>query len=362
MTQRAPNIKCYKSLKEFLCKPIEWFQKDDSENFKIHLIMYLFIFLITGIILNTYYTFPHFELYFCIFIGIAVIVWKSIEYFSTSIREIVTNLRVIDDTSVAYDYYDKYICRNSLYIILPCIILIVFGGGGISMSDAIVCDLLLFWVMSLFTLVVYISIIGYVEFFLLAIFIYKLSVKECQFTNLPHSLEECVPADIEWIQKITKLAHWYQAVFFLVGSLYIIAFGAFCQLPEFNANRNSLAFYILWGVIFIAIVLAFPVITFLEHNWIKKIVKKVKNTYILDIHKEADRIMRSSQTGKMSKLQIQLWEEIYAFKIIESRDYPIVSTFNKAYGICFSIFNFFASTYSVIGGVPTVLSALQQIL
>ena len=95
-----------------------------------------------------------------------------------------------------------------------------------------------------------------------------------------------IPAELDWLKKVAQLSHYYRTTFFTLGSLYIAAFSIFCFYPAFNVSLNHPFFYILWIIIFGAIVVTFPLVSYLEYTWIKQIVKRVKDSYIFDLVEE----------------------------------------------------------------------------
>lgn len=344
-----------------LYMPNKWFE-DRSKSLKRTVAILITIFAGIGFWLHQYYVFPFFLSFVIVFACIGLIVCKSIHFYSMYMAKITSSLATQNIARPANSFYYKFVYKNIAYMLFPFMIVIIFGYGGCLMFEAISFDPLFMWVMTLFSLVVYISIVGYVQYILLAVYIYKLAKSKYEFSALQHSLNECIPADIEWIQNITKLSHVYRTVFFTIGGLYIIAFSAFCYIPDFKANCDLQIYHILWGIIFIAIVLTFPVISVLEYLWIKKIVEKIKNKYLFDIQKETKQNVNNFNKDKISKLQIFLLENIYALRIMESRNYPIVSIWNVGYSVCLTIFNFMATILTIVHELPTVLDGLRQML
>lgn len=346
---------------DILYMPNKWFYNETylpNENF----IIYVLIFFSVGFGLYQYFVFPYLISYVCFFCCIGLTALISISRYIYYMQKVVSSIAAQKTAQPANSFYYKHIYKNPSYMLFSFATILIFGCGGSILFEAASFDPLYVWVMILFTVVVYVSIIGYLQYIFLAVYIYKLASSKYEFSGLQHSLNECIPADIEWIQNITKLCHIYRTAFFTIGSLYIIAFGAFCYIPDFKVNCESLIFNILWGIIFIAIVLAFPIISFLEYLWIKKIVEKIKSTYIYDIQEETSRKSTISTNNDALKIQLFFLENIYALRIKESRDYPIVSAWNVMYSICLSIFNFIVVILTMVESIPTVLNALHQLL
>lgn len=346
-----------KAIIKALFTPAQWFDQEYLNKSVIFVISFICI----GVILGRYLYFPHFIIYLCIFTTIGIIARSAIHYYVKHFSDITTSLIKQDAAHSANAFYYKYVYSNSIYMVLPCLVVIIFGCGGCYMFDALSFNLLFVWVMILFTFVVYISIVGYIQYIFLALYIYRLASSKHGFGELSHSIHECIPAEIKWIQNLTKISHIYRNAFFSIGSMYIIAFGAFCYSPKFNANRDSLAFYVLWGIIAIAIVLVFPIVSVLENIWIKKIVEKIKNAYISHIKAELNILKKNSKKKKTYESYLFILENIYALRIKESRSYPINSIWSTGYSVALSLFNFLATIITVTDGIfPTFLDALRQ--
>lgn len=323
--------------------------------------IFILVFSVAGFILQYYYSFPYLFQYVCIFYGIGIILIRTIHKFSLYMPEIISQISHQKAAQSANSFYYVYVRKNPLYIVCPSVTVFIFGYGGCTMFGALSINMLFIWIMILFSIIVFISIYGYIQYIFLAIYIHKVATSNYELIGLKHSLQECVPADIDWIQKLTKICHIYRTAFFSIGSLYIIAFSAFCYLPGFNANCNSLAYFVLWAIIFVAIVLFFPIVSFFEYIWIKKIVEKIKNAYILDIKKESSQLEKSSAVSPPSKIQLLFFENMYAFKIMESRAYPITSFWAMGYSVALAVFNFLSAMITVIQGAPIILTVLRQI-
>lgn len=300
--------------------------------------------------------FIYFYIFLYIFSIIGIIAWSAIYYLTKNFSNITASIVNQNAAKSANAFYYKYTFSNPIYVVSPCLVVIIFGYGGCSMFGALSVNPLFVWIMALFSSVVYISIVGYLQYIFLAIYIFKLASSKHEFSKLPHSIHECIPADSEWIQNLTKISHIYRNAFFTIGSLYIIAFAAFCYLPDFKANRQSLFYSVLWGIIIIAIVLMFPIVSILEYIWIKRIVEKVKKTYISDLKAEVELLKKQ----KVSMKYEVFLENIYAFKIKESRNYPITSIWSVGYSVVLSLFNLLTAIVTVSEDVSKILGVLRQ--
>lgn len=339
----------YRKAKKYIgtfSRPSDWIHISHSK-----LLFSFWGFVISGVFLNVEWRFPHFPV-FCIcflFIG-SLAVW-SVTYFSQKMKHITAIVSNQPAAKRANFFYFRHCVNSSLYIFGPLTIIFIFGMGCWSMFGAIRLTPTLIWMVVLFVVVVYISIIGYLQYIVLAIYIYNLAHGSGDYRNLPKSAVECIPAQLEWIQALTRLSHIYRSAFFSLGSAYIIGYGAFCWLPEMQANTSSPAFYILWGIIFIVIVMLFPVISVLEYHWIKMIIEQLKVCYIMDLVKEKN-IKEKNETMRLSPAVQRLVQTLCATQILNSKDYPFKSVWENGYAALLSVFNFAAAITTIIQCLP----------
>lgn len=155
-----------------------------------------------------------------------------------------------------------------------------------------------------------------------------------------------IPPVINWYKKLEKLFIIYQGAFFILGLLYIIAFGKFCFSPEYGVYMNNIIFYILWIIIFIAIVLTFPLIVHLEKRWIKKIKENIIEYYFWESKKEL-------LFFEKSKGFSELFADAIRRNIIEG----IIE--KKEFGIQSIIFGIFSKTMSVINFAVSIITIIQ---
>lgn len=302
---------------------------------------------------NSYYIFPHFYLFASLFIAIGTIIYLCLNYFSKQLPKLVNALAIQPGARSANVFYYAWVKNTPMYIISPMAIVLIFGVGGCRMFGALKINPTLYWILCLFVVVVYISIVGYIQYIFLFLYVLKLANSKDTYTNIQHDLEEYIPAELEWLQDLTKLCHIYRSAFFTLGSLYILAFGLFCFLPEMEADINNPWFFILWGIISIAIVVMFPFTSVIEQKKIKSIVLKLKKTYVQDLKKEIN--LKSLNETSLEISQRRFFETMYTAQVMNSKDYPIYSFGNSFYNISLSIFNMAASIITIIQGLSTFL-------
>lgn len=336
---------------QLLCCPVQWVNiiiKHRNSAIAI-LIMYMMM----GVFFNSHYTFPHFYLFTSLFMAIGTIVFLCLYYFSKQIPKLVNVLAIQPGARSANVFYYKWVKKTSLYIVVPVAIVLIFGIGGCKMFGALKITPTLYWILCLFSIVVYISIVGYLQYVFLFLYVIKLANSKDIYTNIQHDLAEYIPAELEWLQDLTKLCHIYRSAFFTLGSIYILAFGLFCFLPKMATNINTPWFFILWGIISIAIVIVFPITTLIEQKKTKSIILRLKKTYVKDLVNELN--LKSMNETSLETSQRRFFETMYTAQIMNSKDYPIQSLGNSIYNISLAILNIATSLITVIQGLSTFL-------
>lgn len=333
----------------------------DDKNNRKNLILASILFTAIGLLLNFQWKFPYFPIFSLCFLFIGGLGLWAVSYFCKKIDHIIATLANQPAATKANLFYFRHCNNSTLYIIGPLMIILIFGAGCCSMFGAIQLTPTFIWMISLFISVVYVSIIGYIQYIVLAIYIWNLVHGSGDYRNLPKSAVECVPAQLEWIQMLTKLSHTYRSAFFTLGSAYIMGYSAFCWLPEMQANTSSLTFFTLWGIIFLAIVLLFPIVSVLEYRWIKTLIEQLKICYIKDLAAEND---IKAKNGMMSSPFMMQWlvQTLCATQILNSKDYPFKSAWETSYATLLSVFNFVAAAATIMQYLPIHSSVLLHIL
>lgn len=343
---------------DMLCTPTEWF--DNLYKNKKKLIIYLIVYIFTGVLLKSSNSFPFFYVFLAIFALIGIIDTICLFFFSEEIRKITSSTANQPAAYGANGCYYRFFKKSHIYIFIPLVVTAIFEYGGCRIFGALTWSPLLLWILIMFTIVVYISIIGYLQYVGLFFYIMKLANSSEDYKNIKHSFDMYIPADLGWIQTLTKLTHKYQSAFFSLGGLYIIAFSLFCFAPQMEVQTAHPLFIILWVIIFFAIGLVFPITVLFERHWIKVIIAKLKVCYIKDLIFEVETKYNNQTKSAQDFMQEKVLEIIYYKQIMNSKDYPIKHFAHNIYNIILFLFNLGASTATIMQGMTTFSSDFLQ--
>lgn len=134
-------------------------------------------------------------------------------------------------------------------------------------------------------------------------------------------------------------------MFFMVGGLYILAFAMFCFSPVYHVKIGAVLFYALWIIIFVLIVLAFPVVYYQEVTDIKQLVAKTKHCYIREILLENQ--LQQSPVNDIGRLSIIMRNYCISI-VLNTPNYPDSGKAAAFFSTVGVIINFAASIATVL--------------
>lgn len=258
---------------------------------------------ILGAYANKITPFPLYYYFTIIFTCIAIIVVLVVCFFAKKMEAVMIEVGGEPRFRVAKYFYFN-ILNAKLYYLIPFSMIILYAGTGISMIKNFQLNASMVYALFVFTITVYFSILAYIQYISLAIFIYKV---RCSNEKYLDYIEQS-PANTKVIYMMSSLIKIYRNAFFSIGSLYIIAFGLFTLSGEFGViiNLSNVFLLIGWLVILVAIVIVFPLVSFLEKGWMVAIIRELKVEYTLKIKKTYAK--NDSDKLQASDLIISIWQ------------------------------------------------------
>ncbi|MDW3196574.1 MAG: hypothetical protein R8G66_29630 [Cytophagales bacterium] len=165
------------------------------------------------------------------------------------------------------------------------------------------------------------SIIGYMLFAHLLHFLVRLSSSDIE------KYSRFYPAYTNWLVDITKNSAFYQNAFFIAGTMYVTLFTIHAPDDTLKilktatfGNSSDLILTISWVIIILAVVVGFPVISYIRSRAIRNIVMNLKT--------------KSSQYYENALKELKVEKQIEYIKIvkeiIESANYPVNTKINVA--------------------------------
>jgi len=273
-------------------------------NIKVSLVFFIAIIMnIIGFIANQISPFPLYYYFSFIFTAIAFIAVFTVRYFAKEMDKIMVDVSSEPKFRIAKYNYLRFL-DVKFYYFIPFSMIFLYAGTGIPMIQSFRLNCSMAYALSAFTITVYFSILAYIQYISLAVFIYQVKNSDEKYLDYM----EQMPANTDTLYKLSYLIKVYRNSFFSMGTLYIIAFGLFTLSGAFGVllDFSNMFLIIGWSVILIAIVIAFPVVSIFERSWMMEIVRKLKTESVMDIRKKYKQ--NNSDKLQASDLIIAIWQ------------------------------------------------------
>lgn len=234
-------------------------------------------------------------------------------------------------------------------IIIPCIFFWAIFKQKYLLFDAV-------GIYGIFTIsaTLFMSILGYVEYMWMLWLLYRIS--QCEYFHYNQSNPSQTPFLI-YIADITNCAKWF---FLVEGFLYIFEY--FILIPRENLTINqfqmpdNLSFFITWTILFIVLVLAFPVIVVLQETMITKIIDTLKQQQIQNLS-ICFNVASNNLADSTTIEQAYMFNSIMS-NIIASNDYPIKA---RRFGpILISVATFALHAANLFTQLPQINAMISQ--
>ena len=307
-----------KEKKDFKGKIYSLFRDVNLKRFFIFIIIYNLI----GIYANYRVPFPLYIYFASIFCFIAITAVLAIRFYLKQMDLILIEISGEPKFRKAkYEYERLY--NKKIVFVIPFFAIFVYAGTGIPMIKSFELNCSMIFALATFVPTVYISILVYIQYILLAIFIYH--VNNCDDKYLSY-IEPC-PANSKILQLLSSLVNVYRNSFFAIGTAYIIAFGV-------DVSVDNFCLVLGWVIIAVAIVTVFPIVSLLEKWWMSSIVRDLKTISTKKIQND----FRENNSDKLqaSDLIISIWQ---------TPDYPIKESISWGYGFFATLVNLITILY-----------------
>lgn len=304
------------------------------------------VFFLLGFILNHFWPFPNFYFFVIIFSIIITTVCSTLKFFYRSMKLLYADIMLYEPFIVANKFYLEDTQKSSVYLIFPLFFIGTFGIGGSIIYSEIHLTPTFIWCLAYFVVAVYLSMLAYLQYIRFACYLYKAAHNDSGFANLITPEKKELPPNLSWLILLTKISHSLLNMFFIVGASYIAAFAVFCFSPIYGIRIDDVLFYGLWIIIFVCIVLAFPLVTAINIRSIKRLVSKTKDAFVSELMFEKQ-FAPSEEMKWITKFSTIIRNQCISI-ILKTPDYPIKGRLNIAYSTVATLINLSASLVTIL--------------
>lgn len=270
-----------------------------------------------GLIVNNYFPTDFFILKSILLLAILNILIFSLRHYNTHI--VKEFIRTSEDPVLSAE---KLKMKNGIFanynIVISLILCVFFITVSIYLRF-IHFDITGFFSLVLLFTTIFLSIIGYMLYVHQIYFLYRLSKADIE------KYSKFYPAYTRWLVNITKFISSYQNAFFISGTLYVILFTIHApndtlRIFSFKSvySNQDVVLLTAWIVIILAVLVGFPITSYLKSQIIRDIVSNLKIKSSEYYESVVDRVEISKQMDYIKLIK----------EIMESADYPIKTRFN----------------------------------
>lgn len=296
--------------------------------------------LITGLFLNFFYPMEDFFIKASVLLAILIIALMAEKQYILKTSRITNKLigSRNDIITIANAKLERR--KKSVHNYWIPFVFISFFGGSAVILKLISFDPLGFFCLFAFGIIVFFSIVGYLQYVYLTIYLKDIS--KADFIGSGVNYDRTYPAKTDWLVELTKLYHLYRNRFFITGTLYMVAFYLFTSnlslnmfVNPVNASIDEKIVMLCWLVIFIAIVMLFPISSITGCFNIEKIVSNLKTAEVYRLKK---RITGRSKEREYIPLIISIWE---------TSSYPVKDIFGRISSSVIAVINLAVAVFPV---------------
>ena|GEM_PF-5982001 len=170
---------------------------------------------------------------------------------------------------------------------------------------------------------VYIGVYSYYQYFIYLRMIHEMATLSITNYNIYS------PADTGWIVQIAKTSQRLRNYFLGIGLIYVVEYSILVPSGKISIGDSlelntpdNLAFIGSWVVLFLLVIIAFPILNTVQHKLIAKVVIKMKNSSTSELT-ELMHVEKKNNLSVKDKLINTVVYNILISNIKQAKDYPI---------------------------------------
>lgn len=199
-------------------------------------------------------------------------------------------------------------------------VVVLFHWGIIS-QGYITLNLVGIYAIFLVCITVSVSVFGYMQYIYVLWFLFRISKCSQMHYNV------MFPAQTPFLFQIANLLQQAKWSFFIEGFCYTLEYFILipkgCVTFEEIKMPDTFSFLVTWAVIFVVIILAFPIIVIFQEHILTKIIDNLKRKQIEYLHTQYQ-VLNQHASVMQESINTYLYQVIIS-GVIASADYPLKS-------------------------------------
>lgn len=342
---------------------IEKFKTFQWRNWLIYCVLLFFL----GAIINqaTLHRFPHFVTHQLLLIAATTMLVYAMKMFFLDIDKLNSSASegLLRNPEARGLYLNKLLPIQKTFLApVVSLFITVFFFSCIVKLEYIEPDIIGFYAIYIAGSSVLIGAYGYVQYLCFLWFVYQAG----KLKYRSESYNVYAPAATPWVTQIAKTSQKLRSFFLWIGLIYVIEYGMLVPTDKISFaddtislnTPNNAAFLVSWVVLFILVIIAFPIINHYQRKFVVDLVENLKGQTVQDL----STLMaeeRRNDPDKKRRMSTVITYSVVIENIRNSKSYPIKQLFGYETVMTFVTFVVHViNLYSKVASIPQLSTML----
>lgn len=312
--------------KSFPDSVIHWFETLDWKDW----CAYCVVLFTLGAVINveSRFAFPYFFVHQILLIAATTILMYAMNSFFRDIRSFGKDGHLFAKIpQVRGLYQNRYSpLQKTPWLFLVSFLIMLFFFSCILLLEYIRVDKIGVYAIYIAGSSIMVGAYAYGQYLFFLWFIYQIGNENFG----PTAYNVYAPAETVWIKKIAKMSQKLRNFFLSVALLYTLEFSILIPVDKIELNdqglflhtANNTAFVLFWFAFLLLVVVAFPIINYIQHKLVERVISGLKSQ---TIH-ELSTLMFEEQNltkNKRSRMYTAISYHTLIENVRQTKDYPI---------------------------------------
>lgn len=325
---------------------------------------YCLILFFIGEIINyaTQFSFPHFLTHQILLITATTMLVYAMKSFFKDIRKFSVGSKenLLSKVLSVKGLYENRLLplQRTPLTFLVAILVAIFFFSCIVLLEYIKLDVVGVYAIYIAGSSVLLGVYGYLQYLYFLWFIYRIG--ECEFNCYSYNIY--APAGTMWVTQIAKTSQRLRNFFLFIGLIYIIEYSMLIPTNKIELSEgiislytpNNTAFVISWIALFLLVIVAFPIINYVQHMLVVRVVNRLKAQTVNELTELMYEEQRCSKNKKDRMFAVLSYDTLIE-NIHHSKSYPIKR--HLSYEALMTLVTFVVhvmNLYSKIASIPQI--------
>lgn len=342
---------------------IEKFKTFQWRNWLIYCVLLFFL----GAIINqaTLHRFPHFVTHQLLLIAATTMLVYAMKMFFLDIDKLNSSASegLLRNPEARGLYLNKLLPIQKTFLApVVSLFITVFFFSCIVKLEYIELDIIGFYAIYIAGSSVLIGAYGYAQYLCFLWFVYQAG----KLKYRSESYNVYAPAATPWVTQIAKTSQKLRSFFLWIGLIYVIEYGMLVPTDKISFaddtislnTPNNAAFLVSWVVLFLLVIIAFPIINHYQRKFVVDLVENLKGQTVQDL----STLMaeeRRNDPDKKRRMSTVITYSVVIENIRNSKSYPIKQLFGYETVMTFVTFVVHViNLYSKVASIPQLSTML----